>query len=60
MGKKLHDINSDSKAWKTGDIITVLGVPKYYVCDVMPVLGPVLKGLTKQIQEESIKRTFLG
>jgi len=59
MARKVHDIYSNKGAWSVGDIITVKGVPKYYVCEIMPVLGPALKGLTVKIQKECIKRIFL-
>ena len=59
MARKAHDLHSDKRAWRVGDVITVEGVPKYYVCDIMPVIGPALKGLTAEIQKEGIERIFL-
>jgi hypothetical protein len=59
MARNVHDIQSNKGAWKTGDIVTVHGVPKYYISDVMPVFGPVLKGLSADIQKECIDRIFL-
>ena len=58
MARKAHDLQSDKGEWRVGDIITVNGAPKYYVCEIMPVLGPMLKGITKNKQKRCIKHIF--
>jgi hypothetical protein len=59
MARNAHDLHSDKDAWRVGDIVTVKGVPKYYVCEIMPVFGPMLKGITAIIHAEDIERIFL-